>query len=296
MSLTPAFPDGQLPSPPRTSRIRQLSKVVMREPVGALGAGMVMGLLLIAFFAPLLAPHDPISGAARRLLPPGAVYPFGTDEFGRDLLSRVIYGARISLYVGSLSVAIALVFGSSIGLVAGYFGGYTDAGLMRAMDILFAFPPIILAVAVAGVLGPSLTNVMIAIGIVYTPTFARVVRGPTLAVREMDYVLAAYAIGSPELYILRRHVLPNVAAPVIVQATLSFSTAILAEATLSFLGFGAQPPAPSWGTMVSTGMHFMELAPWTVIFPGLAIALAVLAFNLFGDGLRDSLDPRLRHR
>jgi len=296
MSLTPAFSDSQFPSPPWTSRIRQLFKVVMREPVGALGAGMVMGLLLIAFFAPLLAPQDPISGAARRLLPPGAVYPFGTDEFGRDLLSRVIYGARISLYVGSLSVAIALVFGSSIGLVAGYFGGHADAGLMRVMDVLFAFPPIILAVAVSGVLGPSLTNVMIAIGIVYTPTFARVVRGPTLAIREEDYVLAAYAMGSPELYILRRHVLPNVAAPVIVQATLSFSTAILAEATLSFLGFGAQPPAPSWGTMLSSGMHFMELAPWTVIFPGLAIALAVLAFNLFGDGLRDSLDPRLRHR
>lgn len=264
--------------------------------MGALGAGMVMGLLLVALFAPLLAPHDPISGAARRLLPPGAVYPFGTDEFGRDLLSRVIYGARISLYVGSVSVAIALVFGSSIGLVAGYFGGHADAWLMRVMDVLFAFPPIILAVAVSGVLGPTLTNVMIAIGIVYTPTFARVVRGPTLAIREADYVLAANAIGSPELYILCRHVLPNVAAPVIVQATLSFSTAILAEATLSFLGFGAQPPAPSWGTMLSTGMHFMELAPWTVIFPGLAIALAVLAFNLFGDGLRDSLDPRLRNR
>jgi peptide/nickel transport system permease protein len=296
MSPTPAFPDNRFPSPPRRSRVRQLFKLVMREPVGALGAAMVMGLVLIAFFAPLFAPHDPTSGAARRLLPPGAVYPFGTDEFGRDLLSRVIFGARISLYVGSLSVAIALVFGSSIGLVAGYFGGRADAALMRIMDVLFAFPPIVLAVAVSGVLGPSLTNVMIAIGIVYTPTFARVVRGPTLAVREQDYVLAAYAIGSPELFILRRHILPNVAAPVIVQATLSFSTAILAEATLSFLGFGAQPPAPSWGIMLSTGMPFMELAPWTVIFPGLAVALAVLAFNLFGDGLRDSLDPRLRHR
>ena len=296
MSTTSALPHSQCPAPRRSTRLRPLIKAVTREPIGALGAGMVLALLLIAIFAPLLAPHDPISGAARRLLPPGGVHPFGTDEFGRDLLSRVIYGARISLYVGALSVAIALVFGSSIGLLAGYFGGHADAWLMRVMDVLFAFPPIILAVAVSGVLGPTLTNVMIAIGIVYTPTFARVVRGPTLAIREEDYVLAAYAIGSPELYILRRHVLPNVMAPVIVQATLSFSTAILAEATLSFLGFGAQPPAPSWGSMLSAGMHFMELAPWMVIFPGLAIALAVLAFNLFGDGLRDSLDPRLRHR
>jgi peptide/nickel transport system permease protein len=276
-------------------RGRGLLALARREPTGALGAALVLGLLLVAALAPALAPHDPRAQVSRRLLPPGLAHPLGTDEFGRDILSRIVYGSRISLYVGALAVAIALVFGGTAGLVAGYLGGRVDSVIMRLMDIVFAFPPVILAVALSGILGPSLTNAMVAIGIVYTPTFARVARGPTLSVKESEYVQAARAVGVAPLGLLLRHLLPNVAPPIIVQLTLSFSTAILAEATLSFLGFGTQPPTPSWGTMLGSGRKFLELAPWVSIFPGVAIFLAVWAFNLFGDGLRDTIDPRLRH-
>jgi peptide/nickel transport system permease protein len=227
------------------------------------------------------------------LEPPSTTYWLGTDEFGRDLLSRLIWGARISLYVGGISVSIAVVAGVSLGLVAGYYGGLLDDAIARVLDVVFAFPSILLALGIVGALGPGLTNTMLAIGIVSTPVFARLARGATLALRQREFVAAAVLSGATDLRILRRHILPNVAGPLIVQTSLSLSLAILAEASLSFLGLGTQPPDPSWGTMVNTGQRLIELSPWPVVFPGLAIVAAVLGFNLLGDGIRDVLDPRL---
>ncbi len=198
------------------------------------------------------------------------------------------------MYVGVVSVGIALGIGGTLGLIAGYFGGWLDNLLMRLMDVMFAIPSLVLAIAITGILGPSLRNAMIAIGLVYTPNFARVARGPVLSVIQHEYIAAARAIGARDWRIIARHVLPNVTAPLVVQTTLSLSTAILAEAVLSFLGLGTQPPEPSWGTMLGTGRKFMETAPWVAVFPGAAIMLAVLGFNLLGDGLRDALDPRLK--
>lgn len=255
--------------------------------------GLVALVLVCALFAPLIAPHDPYAmRPEHRFLGVSSYYPLGTDEFGRDQLSRIIYGARISLQVGLISVTIALLIGGTLGLIAGFFGGWVDSLISRLLDIMFAFPEILLAIALLAVLGSELRNVMIAIGIVYTPSFARIIRGPTLAVRQQEYIEAARVVGTPVQRILARHVLPNVAAPLIVQATVAFSFAILAEASLSFLGLGAQPPEPSWGAMLSGGRRFVETAPWMAIFPGVAIMLAVLGFNLLGDWLRDVLDPR----
>jgi peptide/nickel transport system permease protein len=264
------------------------------HPVGAVGAGLVSLLIALAAAAPLVSPFDPIAQPARRLLPPGGRYLFGTDEFGRDILSRIIYGSRVSLEVGVISVGIALVLGGLVGLISGYYLGIVDNVVQRVVDIMLAFPTVIMLIAIASVLGPSLTTAMVAIGIAFSPSFARIVRGPTLVVMQQQYVEAARAIGARPWRIMARYVLPNIAAPVIVQTTLAFSTAILAEASLSFLGLGTQPPDPSWGTMLGSGRRYMELAPWVAIFPGLAIALAVLGFNLLGDALRDALDPSLR--
>ena len=279
--------------PGRAVRWRRLAA---RNPLGVVGAMLILLLLLTAALAGLLAPYDPAAQIARRLTGPSGSYVLGTDEFGRDVLSRIIYGTRISLYVGVVSVGIALVVGGTLGLVAGYFGGWLDNLLMRLMDVMFSIPSLVLAIAITGILGPNLRNAMIAIGIVYTPTFARVARGPVLSVIQHEYVAAARAVGARDWRIIVRHVLPNVTAPILVQTTLSLSTAILAEAVLSFLGLGTQPPEPSWGTMLGTGRKFMETAPWVAIFPGVAIMLAVLGFNLLGDGLRDALDPRLRQQ
>ena len=276
------------------SRVESVRRVAGKNPLGVVGALLILGLVLVALLAEVLAPFDPVSQLARRLTAPGDPYLLGTDEFGRDVFSRIIFGSRISLYVGVVSVGIALGIGGSLGLMAGYFGGWIDNLTMRLMDVMFAIPSLVLAIAITGILGPSLQNAMIAIGIVYTPTFARVARGPVLSVVQHDYVQAARAIGARDWRIIVRHVLPNVTAPIIVQTTLSLSTAILAEAVLSFLGLGTQPPEPSWGTMLGTGRKFMETAPWVAVFPGLAIMLAVLGFNLLGDGLRDALDPRLK--
>lgn len=277
----------------RPARRARVIQALGRTPVALMGAATVSAVILVALAAPVLAPHDPVAQIAKPLLPPGREYLAGTDEFGRDELSRLIYGARVSLYVGVLAVLFALAVGGTTGVVAGFRGGWVDDAAMRAMDMLLSMPPLVLAIAITAVLGPSLTNVMLAIGIVYSPTFARVARGPTLAVVQRPYIEAARAIGAPGLVIVLRHVLPNVAAPILVQATVSLSTAILTEAALSFLGLGTQPPTASWGLMLSASRQYMLIDPWIAVLPGLAIAVSVLGFNLLGDGLRDVLDPQM---
>jgi peptide/nickel transport system permease protein len=248
----------------------------------------------VAIFARQVAPRDPILVTpANRLLPPSREYPFGTDELGRDVLSRLVHGARVSMTVGLISVTVALTIGVTFGLVAGYFGGWVDNIIMRVIDVLLAFPGILLAIVIAGALGPGLRNVMIAVGIFSMPSYARVVRGSTLAIRELDYIEALRALGGRDGRILFRHILPNVAAPVIVLSTLGVATAILSAAGLSFVGLGAQPPTPEWGAMLSQARPYLRNEWWMATFPGLAIAVTVLAINLLGDGLRDALDPRL---
>jgi peptide/nickel transport system permease protein len=258
------------------------------------GGLMLAAVVFAAVFAQLLSPFDPLEMNPSHLLePPSGSHWLGTDEFGRDILSRVIWGARISLYVGGIAVTIAVVAGVSLGLVSGYYGGLLDDVIARVLDVVFAFPSILLALGIVGALGPGLTNTMIAIGIIYTPVYARLTRGTTLSIRQREFVAAATVSGANDLRILRSHILPNVTAPLIIQTSLSLSLAILAEASLSFLGLGTQPPDPSWGTMVNTGQRLVELSPWPVVFPGLAIIVAVLGFNLLGDGIRDAFDPRL---
>jgi peptide/nickel transport system permease protein len=258
--------------------------------------GVLLTLLIVAvaIMANRVAPYDPVALNARhRLEPPSADFRFGTDRLGRDVLSRVVYGARSSLGIAASSVAISLVLGAAVGLLAGYFGGAFDLISGRFMDVLFSFPALLLAIAIAAMLGPGVRNAALAIAVVYTPLFARVIRGPTISERHRDYVQAARVIGASHTSIIVRHILPNVVSPVIIQASAALSTAILIEAALSYVGLGTQPPAPSWGTMLSEGRTFLETAPWMSIFPGVAIALTVLAFNLLGDGLRDAFDPTL---
>jgi peptide/nickel transport system permease protein len=273
-------------------RVRLL-RALRRTPVAIIGATTIAIVVVVALAAPVLAPHDPVAQIAKPLLPPGGEYLAGTDEFGRDELSRLIHGARVSLYVGVLAVLLALALGGTSGIVAGFHGGVLDDATMRVMDVLQSMPALVLAIAITAVLGPSLTNVMLAIGIVYSPAFARVARGPTLAVVQRPYIEAARAIGASSRVIVLRHVLPNVAAPILVQATVSLSTAILTEAALSFLGLGTQPPIASWGLMLSAARQYMLIDPWIAVLPGSAIALTVLGFNLLGDGLRDVLDPQM---
>src|SRR6266851_1953736 len=252
-------------------------------------------MVLVAAVAPLFAPYDPLAmQPAVRFEGPSLVHPFGTDEYGRDVLSRLMYGARISLEVGIISVGISLVDGAILGLVAGYYRSGIDMVISRLMDILFAFPAILLAIALMAMLGSDIRNVMLAIGIVNVPIFMRVARASALTVRTTQYVEAAQASGAGDLRLLSRHILPNIAAALIVQATLAFAWAIIAEAALSFLGLGTQPPTPSWGIMLSKGRDCMEQSPSAVIFSGAAISLAVLSLNIMGDGLRDALDPRMK--
>lgn len=260
----------------------------------AVVGGAFMGLfLLLAALAPWAAPYDPLEqDLYNRLSPPSMTHPFGTDDFGRDILSRVIYGTRISLRIGVAAVMIALVAGTVIGLVAGYYGGALDQVLMRLMDLLLAFPSILLAIGIVAILGPGLDNAMIAIGVVAIPQYSRLIRASTLTVREADYVQALRALGAKDLRILMTAVLPNCLAPLIVQSTLSLATAILDAAGLSFLGLGAQPPTPEWGAMLSGGRELILSAPWVLTYPGVAIFVTVLAFNLLGDGLRDAFDPK----
>lgn len=266
-----------------------------RNKIGFVGGIMVILISLVAVFAPWVAPHEPTAvHLMHRLKPPSEEFKFGTDSFGRDLMSRIIHGARVSLQVGFLAVAIGVVGGIIFGLLSGYYGGWVDQITMRIMDVLFAFPSILLALVVVVTLGSGLTNVMIAIGITYIPVFTRVIRSAVLSLRESDFVTAEVALGASDWRILAKHILPNILAPIIVQASLAVSGAVLTEATLSFLGLGIQPPAPSWGSMLSESRRFMELAPWTAVFPALAIMVTVMSFNLFGDGLRDVLDPKLK--
>ena len=282
-------------APPRSSTARStVARLAKENPIGLIGLTIIGVVVVVAIAAPLLAPADPTAQLARRLLEPSGTHLMGTDELGRDVFSRILFGSRISLYVGLVSVSLAVVLGVTTGVISGYFGGHLDTLVMRFADVILAFPALVLAIMIAGLLGANLTNAMLAIGLVYAPQFARVARGSVLTVKSEPYIDAARLSGSTNARIIVRHVMPNVVAPLIVMATLSLSTAILTEASLSFLGLGAQPPEPSWGTMLNTGRRVMELAPWVVIFPGLAIMLVVQGFNFFGDGLRDALDPKLR--
>src|SRR5438874_12419390 len=273
---------------------RALRRLARRR--GAMVAlGVVVFFIAVAVLAGILSPYDPVGttwSAVRKA--PSAAHWFGTDEIGRDVLARVIFGTRASLLAGVVSVSIALAFGVPIGLAAGYIGGWIDALISRMTDAMLACPFLILAIALAAFLGPSLTNAMIAIGISATPIFIRLTRAQVLQVKVEDYVEAARAVGNSHLRIALRHILPNVVPPLIVQATLAVAAAIIAEAALSFLGLGQQPPAPSWGSMLNTAKNYIDNAPWMAIWPGLSIFLLVLCFNLLGDGLRDAFDPRGR--
>jgi peptide/nickel transport system permease protein len=274
---------------PRAHPLRRL----LHRPSAAFGVAVIAVFIVIALAAPLIAPYDPLQtswSAVRKA--PSAAHWFGTDEIGRDVASRVIFGARASLLAGVVSVLISLSIGVPVGLVAGYAGGKVDTLISRLTDAVLACPFLILAIALAAFLGPSLTNAMIAIGIAATPVFVRLTRAQVLAVKVEDFVLAARAIGNPPWRIALRHVLPNAFPALIVQATLAIAAAVIAEASLSFLGLGQQPPAPSWGSMLNTAKNYIDNAPWMAIWPGLSIFLLVLSFNLVGDGLRDALDPR----
>ncbi|WP_245410892.1 ABC transporter permease [Microvirga flavescens] len=265
----------------------------MKNRAAVFGAGIVLFFVLVAIVAPLVAPFDPIKPSFSTIRKaPSLLYWFGTDELGRDVFSRMLLGTRASLSAGVISVGIAIILGVPFGLVAGYFGGWLDASISRATEALLSIPFLILAIALAAFLGPSLTNAMIAIGLSAMPIFIRLTRGQVLSVKAEDYVEGARAIGLPDFWIMLRYVLPNALPPILVQATLTIASAIIAEASLSFLGLGQQPPNPSWGSMLNTAKNFMSQAPWMSIFPGSAIFLVVLGFNLFGDGLRDALDPR----
>jgi peptide/nickel transport system permease protein len=276
--------------------MRRPLRKMLRKPMGALGLLVVLSLVTVAVFAPYIAPFSPTQADFMAMLqPPGETHLLGTDELGRDILSRLIWGARASLQAGLIAVLLAAGIGVPIGLVSGYFRGPLDEYLvMRVTDAMMAFPVIVLALAMTAILGPSLQTAMIAIGIVYAPIFIRLARAQTLSVRETEYVEAARALGNRHLVIMLRHVLPNIASPLIIQMSVSMATAILVESALSFLGLGVQPPTPSWGSMLRIGTNYMQDAPWLAFWPGFAIFVAVLGINLFGDALRDVLDPRDR--
>jgi peptide/nickel transport system permease protein len=278
-----------------------LVRRLVRRRTALFGMLVVLGVLLAALFAPLVAPFDPLEqDIGQRLREPGwqdtqgRVHPLGTDHLGRDILARIVFGSRIALVVGLAAVAISGVLGMLIGLVAGYFGGRVDDFLMRLADVQLAFPFILLAIAVIGVLGPSLQNIIIVIGVSSWVVYARVVRGEVLSIREREYVQAAIALGSQHWRVLRHHVLPNTLTPWLVVATLDMARVIVIESALSFLGLGVQPPTPTWGGMLADGRVYLSTAWWLATFPGLAILVTVLGINLFGDGLRDTLDPRLK--
>jgi len=275
------------------SRARETLDALLANRLAVAGLMVLAVLVFVGIFGVRIAPYEINEiNIAERLQPPSGTHWFGTDDLGRDVFSRVVVAARVSLQVGFIAVGFALFLGVPIGLVAGYYRGWIDAVLMRTMDVLFSFPAILLAIAILAVLGPGIGNAMIAIGLVYTPIFARITRGSVLVAAEEVYVRAARSLGARDGRIIFRHILPNVMAPIIVQTTLSLAFAILSEAALSFLGLGVQPPNPAWVRMLSDGRNFVSQAPWMGIFPGVAILVTVMAFNFVGDGLRDALDPK----
>jgi peptide/nickel transport system permease protein len=274
---------------------QQMLRVLSRNKLVLAGIAIAALMLFAAIFAGFIAPYDPIAQkVSDSLHSPSSQYWFGTDRFGRDVLSRTIYGSRISMWVGFASVSLAASVGTLLGLLSGYCGGWVDNVISRIMDIFFSFPAILLAIAIAAMLGPGMNNALLAIAIVYSPLFSRVVRGSVLAERNKEYIEAARGIGASNRRVVGMHLLPNVLPPIIVQGSVTLSHAILMESYVSFLGLGIQPPQASWGSMLNEGRAYLEAAPWISIFPGVAVMLAVLAFNLLGDGLRDVLDPRLR--
>ena len=295
--ISAVAPAASARPPAEASPGRRAVRRFLRHRLAVLGLLVVVLFVLGAALAPWIAPYDPIATSWTRIRrPPSADFLFGTDENGRDVLSRVLWGARASLMAGALSVAAALVAGVPLGLLAGLAGGWTDAAISRVTDAMLSVPFLILAIALAAFLGPALENAMLAIAISAAPIFVRLARGMALEAKSTEWVEAARALGNPPWRIAFVHVLPNIVPPLLVQATLAIAEAIIAEASLSFLGLGQQPPSPSWGSMLNGAQRFLGQAPWMAVYPGLAIFLVVLAFNLLGDGLRDALDPRARGR
>jgi peptide/nickel transport system permease protein len=285
---------GSIPASGSTERRGRALSRAARTRLAPFGAAVLLAALVMAFGAPVLSPHDPLKqNLDNALARPGRAHVLGTDNVGRDVLSRVIWGTRVSLLAGIVSVTLAAAAGSVLGLLAGYARGRVDGLVMRAMDAVLSFPPLVLALALGAVLGAGLGGVLLALGVVYTPTFARLMRAQVLAITARDYVDAARALGAPGWRIACRHVVPNAAAPIVVQASLSVAFAILAEASLSFLGLGIQPPQPSWGSMINAGRGYLQQAPWIVFGPGVALFVTVVGLNFVGDAIRDALDPRL---
>ncbi|RXT05819.1 ABC transporter permease [Ammoniphilus sp. CFH 90114] len=283
-------------SEPISSPWRDAWRGLKKNKLAMVGGFIIIFFVTIAIFAPVLATHDyKEPDLMNRLQAPSAEHWFGTDDLGRDIFSRILYGARISLWVGTFAVIGSMIAGSFLGIVAGYYGRWVDMIISRFFDIMLAFPSILLAIAIVAALGPSLQNALIAIAIVNIPNFGRLVRAKVLSLKEEEFIMAARAQGMRDSRILFHHILPNSLAPIIVQGTLGIATAIIEAAALGFLGMGAQPPEPEWGKMLADSRQFIQLAPWTVIFPGLSIMLTVLGFNLIGDGLRDVLDPRMKN-
>ncbi len=297
MTVVEAAPPLELTSPlvRRRSGWRALLREGLRARGAAFGLTVTLAVVALALGADLFSPHNPnVQDYNSILAPPGAPYWLGTDELGRDLLSRTIHGSRVALQAGLVSVGLAVVAGTLIGLLAGYVGGFVDALLMRVTDALWSFPGLVLALAVGAVLGPGLFNAMLAVGLVFTPIFARLVRAQVLSVREREFVLAARMLGANGPRIMARHILPNVATPIIIQASVLVAFAIIVEASLSFLGLGVQPPTPSWGSMLRTAYQYLQAAPWLSFAPGAAMFVTVLGLNFLGDGLQQALDPRAR--
>lgn len=295
-SVMPKTPIPEQPDDTVISPWREAFWQLKKNKLAVFGAFIIIFFVLVAIIAPFIAPYgyDELH-AGERLTGPSAQNWFGTDDLGRDIFTRIVYGARISLFVGFFSVTGALVMGTLLGVIAGFFGRWVDLLISRIFDVLLAFPSILLAIAIVAILGPSLQNALLAIAIINIPIFGRLVRSRVLSIREEEYILAAKALGMKNSRILFHHILPNSVAPIIVQATLSFGSAILEAAALGFLGLGAQPPTPEWGKMLSDARQYIQTAPWTVLFPGLSIMLVVLGFNLLGDGLRDALDPKMKN-
>ncbi|WP_408006934.1 ABC transporter permease [Pseudalkalibacillus sp. A8] len=280
---------------PKQSKLKDFFSILILNKAAMVGAIIILFYIFIVLFAPLIAPYDPYEiKLENKLMPPSADHWMGTDDKGRDILSRILYGSRLSMGVGFAAVMFGAFFGIILGLVSGYYGKWIDSIIMRMMDVMLAFPGILLALAIISALGPSLINVTIAVGAFSVPLFARIVRGSTLEVKRLEYIDAIRCLGANDLTIIFKHVLPNILSPIIVQGTLRLATAILSAAGLSFLGLGAQPPSPEWGTMLSNGREFLFSAPYIALFPGLAISILVLGFNIFGDGLRDAFDPRMK--